>query len=91
MEFIVRAQEADYLDVEFVGERVTLLNLLKERLLVDSKVVTATVVTDHPVLANPRIVVRTDGADPVGVLKRVAGELRQELDAFEDGFLKALA
>ena len=91
MEFNVRTHEDGVLDIEFIDERTTVPNLLKERLLEDDKVVTATVLTDHPVLANPRLVIRSSDGKPEAALKRAAATLRKELDGLEDAFLKAIA
>lgn len=91
MEFVVHKQEQRLLDLEFTGESRTVLQLLKERLLEDDKVETSTVIQDHPVLDEPRLVVRTgEGRRPETALKNAADDLRDHLEAFEDDLLEEL-
>ena len=90
MELKVVNRTEKSLEVEFVGERDTLLNLLKVRLLQDPKVEVATYVTEHPILAHPRLVLHVKSGRPEAALKSAAAGLRKELDGFEDAFLKAL-
>lgn len=91
MEFVVHKQEQRLLDLEFTGESRTVLQLLKERLLEDDKVETSTVIQDHPVLDEPRLVVRTgEGRRPETALKQAADDLRGRLEAFEDDLLEEL-
>lgn len=91
MEFVVHKHEDRILDVEFTGERRTVLQVLKEQLLEDDKVESSTVLQDHPILDEPRLVVRTgEGRRPATALKKAAQGLRKELDDFEDELLDAL-
>ncbi len=90
MDIKVRSHEDDKLDVEFVDERKTVLYLLKEHLLADDNVTTATVLTDHPQLGHPRLVVRTASGKPETSLKRAAASSRKAIDELEDAFLDAI-
>ena len=90
MELKLRNKTDKTIDIEFVGERETLLNVLKVRLLSDPKVETATFVTEHPTLAHPRLVVYMRSGRPEPAIKAAAAALRKELDGLEDAFLKAL-
>lgn len=91
MEFVVHNQEKRLLDLEFTGESRTVLELLKERILEDDKVETSTVIQDHPILDEPRLVVRTgEGRRPETALKNAAKGLRDDFDAFEDDLLDEL-
>lgn len=90
MDINVRSHEGDKLDIEFVGERKTVLYLLKEHLLADDKVTTATVLTDHPQLGHPRLIVRTNSGKPETSLKRAASASRKAIDGLEDAFLDAI-
>lgn len=91
IDFVVREHEDRLLDLEFTGERRTVLQVLKERVLDDDKVETATVLQDHPVLDEPRLVVRTgEGRRPATAVKNAAKSLRKDYDAFEDELLDAL-
>lgn len=91
MDFVVHKQEKRVLDLEFTGESRTVLQLLKERILEDDKVETSTVIQDHPVLDEPRLVVRTgEGRRPETALKKAAKGLRGDFDAFEDDLIEEL-
>lgn len=91
MDFIVHKHDDRILDLECTGERRTVLMLLKERLLMDDKVESATVIQDHPVLDEPRILVRTEkGRRPETAVKNAAGAVRKDLDELEDLVLDAL-
>lgn len=77
------------MEIEFIGENDTLLNLLKQRLLADPSVETATYVMGHPYLDNPTFIVemRTGKAD--AALKNAAKELRGQFDEFETLLVRA--
>ncbi|MDX1610830.1 MAG: RpoL/Rpb11 RNA polymerase subunit family protein [Candidatus Thermoplasmatota archaeon] len=90
MQFDVRTHSKDTLDIGFVGERKTVLYMLKERLLMDDKVETANVLSDHPVLGDPRLVVQTSSGKPETAVKRAVKAARKELDELEDAFLADL-
>lgn len=91
IDFVVREHEDRLLDLEFDGERRTVLQVLKERILEDDKVETATVLQDHPVLDEPRLVVRTgEGRRSATAVKNAAKSLRKDYDTFEDELLDAL-
>jgi DNA-directed RNA polymerase subunit L len=91
MDFVVHKQEERLLDLEFTGESRTVLQVLKERILEDDKVETSTVIQDHPVLDEPRLVVRTgEGRRPETALKQAAKDLRGDFDSFEDDLLEEL-
>lgn len=91
MEFVVHKKEKRLLDLEFTGESRTVLQLLKERILDDDKVETSTVLQEHPVLDEPRLVIRTgEGRRPETALKQAADSLRKDLDTFEDELLEEL-
>lgn len=91
MDFVVHKQEKRLLDIEFSGESRTVLQLLKDKILEDDKVETSTVIQDHPVLDEPRLVVRTgEGRRPETALKTAAKELRADFDSFEDDLLEEL-
>lgn len=91
LEFVVHRQEDRLLEIEFTGERRTVPQVLKERLLDDDKVEISTVLQDHPILDEPRLVIRTnEGRRPETALKKAAQSLRKDYDAFEDALLDEL-
>ena len=89
MEMRLVSKTDNKMEIEFIGENDTLLNLLKQRLLQDPTVETATYVMGHPYLDNPLFVVETKGGKAEQALKNAAKELRQQFDEFETLFVRA--
>lgn len=77
------------MEIEVIGENDTLLNLLKQRLLTDPSVETATYIMGHPYLDNPLFVIETKTGKPDAALKNAAKDLRQQFDAFETLLVRA--
>lgn len=77
------------LELEVIGENDTLLNLIKQKLLQDPAVETATYVMGHPYLDNPLFVVETKSGKPDAALKAAAKELRAQFDEFETLLVRA--
>jgi DNA-directed RNA polymerase subunit L len=77
------------LEVELRGETHTLLNLLKDLLIKDARVVTAFYDMKYVSISDPVLYIKTDGADPILVLKDVAAIIVSECDEFIDVFSKA--
>ena len=76
-------------EIEFIGETDTLLNLLKQRLLADPAVDSATYIMGHPYLDNPLFVVETKSGKADAALKNAAKDLRQQFDEFETLLVRA--
>jgi DNA-directed RNA polymerase subunit L len=89
MELRLRNKTANKLEIEVIGENDTLLNLLKQKLLQDPAVETATYVMGHPYLDNPLFVVETKTGKPDAALKTAAKELRAQIDEFETLLVRA--
>lgn len=77
------------MEIEVIGENDTLLNLLKQRLLQDANVETATYIMGHPYLDNPKFIVETRSGKPDAALKNAAKDLRQQFDEFETLLVRA--
>lgn len=77
------------MEIEFIGESDTLLNLLKQRLLQDPSVETATYILGHPYLDNPLFVVETKSGKADAALRSAAKDLRQQFDEFETQLVRA--
>ena len=77
------------LEIEVIGENDTLLNLLKQKLLQDPSVETATYVMGHPYLDNPSFVVETKNGKPDQAVKNAAKDLRAQFDEFETLLVRA--
>ena len=87
---VLRATDNE-LEVEVVGENETLLNPIKQALLADKDVEFAEYIIEHPLLATPKVFMRTKGkTKPQAVLKRTVKSLVSEFDAFEDAFVQEL-
>ncbi|HWG89551.1 MAG TPA: RpoL/Rpb11 RNA polymerase subunit family protein [Candidatus Thermoplasmatota archaeon] len=79
------------LELELATENETLLNLLKQKLLENEKVVTASFLIGHPLLDKPKLVLETvKGAKPDAVVKAAAKELRASVDEFASQFSRAV-
>jgi DNA-directed RNA polymerase subunit L len=77
------------MEIEVIGENDTLLNLLKQRLLQDANVETATYIMGHPYLDNPKFIVETRNGKADAALKNAAKDLRQQFDEFETLLVRA--
>lgn len=77
------------MEIEFIGENDTLLNLLKQRLLLDPSVKMATYIIGHPYLDNPKFIVETETGKPDAAIKNAAKELRAQFDEFETLLVRA--
>ena len=89
MELRLVSKSANKLEIEVIGENDTLLNLLKQKLLQDATVETATYVMGHPYLDNPLFVVETKSGKPDAALKNAAKDLRAQFDEFESLLARA--
>lgn len=89
MELRLVNKTATKLEIEVIGENDTLLNLLKQKLLQDPSVETATYVMGHPYLDNPLFVVETKSGKPEQALKTAAKDLRAQFDEFETLLVRA--
>jgi DNA-directed RNA polymerase subunit L len=83
MEMRLVSKTSNKMEIEFIGENDTLLNLLKQKLLEDGTVESATYVMGHPYLDNPRFTLVTKSGKPDAALKTAAKELRAQFDEFE--------
>ncbi|MEM2924500.1 MAG: DNA-directed RNA polymerase subunit L [Methanocellales archaeon] len=89
MEIKVLSKSEREIEIEIGGEGHTFLNLLKSALLQDKRVEAATYDIEHPLISDPILYVRTDGSDPVEVLRDAASQVSKQLDEFKKKFLTA--
>ena len=89
MELNILNKTNNELEVELRGETHTLLNLLKDVLIKDERVVTAFYDMKYVSISDPVLYIKTDGADPILVLKDVVAIIVSECDEFIDVFSKA--
>lgn len=76
--------------IEFAGEGHTILNLLRTELLADSRVKMATYDTKFPIMDNPVFKLKTDGADPIQVLREAAMRIAAQCNEFSAQFAEAV-
>ena len=77
------------MEMAFIGETDTVLNLLKQRLLADPNVDAATYIMGHPYLDNPMFIVEMKSGKAEVAVKNAAKELRQQFDEFETQLVRA--
>jgi DNA-directed RNA polymerase subunit L len=88
MELTIVNKTENEISIKVAGESHTLLNTLKTALLNNKHVEIATYDIKHPTISEPILFVRTDGADPIEVIKIASGELVKECDEFIKLFKK---
>jgi DNA-directed RNA polymerase subunit L len=89
MEMRLVSKSDKKMEIAFIGENDTLLNLLKQRLLADPSVETATYVMGHPYLDVPVFTVETKSGKVDAAMKNAAKDLRQSFDDFESQLVRA--
>lgn len=90
MELTIVNKTENEISIKVAGESHTLLNTLKTALLNTKHVEIATYDIKHPTISEPILFVRTDGTDPIEVIKRASGELVKECDEFIKLFKKKM-
>jgi DNA-directed RNA polymerase subunit L len=78
------------LEIVIEGEGNTLLNLLRDTLLDDEKVLFASYVIDHPMRLAPRLSLKTDGKNAMAALVEASSKLGSLVGQFNDKFSKAI-
>lgn len=89
MEIKIFSKSDREIEIEVVGEGHTFLNLMKSALLQDKRVEAATYDIEHPMISDPILYLRTDGSDPVTVLKEAATSISKQCDDFKKKFTSA--
>lgn len=82
MEITIVNKTENEINIKFIGESHTLMNLLKTALLMNEHVEIATYDIKHPTISEPVLFVRTDGAEPIEVIKKASEYLIKECDEF---------
>ncbi|MDD5473214.1 MAG: DNA-directed RNA polymerase subunit L [Candidatus Methanoperedens sp.] len=88
MELTILNKTDKEINIKVAGETHTLLIMLKTALLNNKHVEIATYDIKHPTISDPVLFVRTDGADPVDVIKKASKEMVKECDEFSKLFTK---
>ena len=90
MELTIVNKTGNEINIKVAGETHTLLNVLKTALLNNEHVEIATYDIKHPTISDPVLFVRTDGEDPIEVIKAAAREVVRECDEFIEVFKKKI-
>lgn len=88
MELTILNKTETEINIKVTGETHTILNMLKTVLLDNKHVEIATYDIKHPTISEPVLFVRTDGADPIDVIKKASKEMAKECDDFIKLFKK---
>ncbi|MDO9096948.1 MAG: DNA-directed RNA polymerase subunit L [Candidatus Methanoperedens sp.] len=88
MELTILNKTDNEINIRVTGETHTILNMLKTVLLNNKHVEIATYDIKHPTISEPVLFVRTDGADPIDVIKKASKEMAKECDDFIKLFKK---
>ncbi len=91
MELKLLTKSKDSMEIEITGEDETLLYPLQQKLLEDKSVVFATYDKGHPMLDNPKLIVKVKEGKPQAALKRAAKALTNDFKQFRELFEKASA
>ena len=75
--------------IEFIGEGHTILNLLRTELLKDNRVLMATYDTKFPVMDNPVFRLRTNGSDPIAILKEATARIIDQCEELSGQYAEA--
>lgn len=89
MELKILDKTENEMHIEIKGESHTLLNMLKSVLLEDERVHTASYDMKHVSISDPVLFIKTEDADPVGVLKDAVSKLIEQCDDFISVFSEA--
>ncbi len=90
MELTIVNKTDNEIKLKVAKESHTLLNALKTALLNNKHVEIATYDIEHPTISDPVLFVRTDGTDPIEVIKKASRELAKECDEFIGLFKKKI-
>jgi len=82
VELKVHAKNDKYWEVEFIGEDRSIPNMIVEALHENSDVEFAACVTEHPVVGNPKIVVRTKSRTAKNAMEKAADKVDDEVKEF---------
>ncbi|MCZ7372218.1 MAG: DNA-directed RNA polymerase subunit L [Candidatus Methanoperedens sp.] len=88
MELTIVNKTDNEINIKVAGESHTLLNALKTALLNNKHVEIATYDIKHPTISEPILFVRTDGEDPIKVIKKASKDIAKECDEFIKLFKK---
>lgn len=83
MDLKLITKDKNSMEIEIIGEDETLLEPLKQKLLEDSNVEVATYLTGHPMLENPKIIIKVKSGKPQSAIKKAAKALANDYEEFK--------
>jgi DNA-directed RNA polymerase subunit L len=86
MEVKVLTNEKNVLELELVGSDTSLAQLISERLNQDKDVEFSSFKVEHPLLAHPKLYVRTKKGDASKLVLEKIEEIKKELADFRNQF-----
>ncbi len=90
MKLDILKNEKNFVEFKIEGERHTLPNLLKQKLLENKDVEFVSYILDHPMDTSAKFVLKTTGKSPKKVLEDAAKEIEEDLDDFSKKVKKVL-
>ena len=90
MELKVVKEDEKTLVVEFKGENIGFINLLREELWNDKNVSEAAYVKEHPYLSDPKLFIKTSRGSPRTALEKASERITKKIDEFSEEFKQAL-
>ncbi len=87
MEVRILVNEKNTLEMELIGADQSLAQLLAEKLGSDKDVEFASYKVEHPIIANPKLIVRTKKGEPGKIVLEKLAELKSEVAEFRKQFL----
>ena len=90
MKVAILEQKKDKVVLSVEGEDHTFCAALKKELWNDKHVKAAAYYIDHPLIGKPRIIVETDGEDPIKCVQQASKRLDKDLETLKASAQKAL-
>lgn len=76
--------------IEFDGETIAFVNMIKDKLWEDSSVKEAATIQEHPYLSKPKILVEVSRGSPQAALEKSTEKVLDETKEFREKFREAL-
>ena len=90
MDIKVLREEKDLLEFKLIGERHTIPQLLKKKLMEESAVKFVSYKLEHPLDSDSLFIVKTSGKSPAKVLQEACSAIEKDLKEFGSKLDKAL-
>lgn len=92
MEFKIVEQSSNKLVAHISGADHTIMNVVVRQLQQDKQVIAAAYTLEHPLAADPKLIIQTQGkATPKAALLDAVASLKKEYTQFSNAFTKAFS